>query len=591
MMSGNPSIRTEFPYDVQKFSQVSIPLLDNVKLAATLWVPNERHKSDLQSAQHGDESKFPAILEFLPYRKADWTSVRDELRLKYFSGFGYVSVRVDIRGTGNSEGIFDDEYSEQEQKDCGEVLDWISRQTWCTGKIVMFGKSWGGFNGLQMAALRPKNLAGVISAYSTDDRYSDDIHYCGGCIAAGEALSWSTQMLVWSACAPHPQYQGGLDVENDKWLIMWKKRLEDLDPLDSIWLKHQTRDNYWRHGSICEDYSQIQCPVLLIGGFSDLYTDPVFRMMSALTSCEKRAIIGPWGHQWSDSAYPGPQIGILQEFVRWMDHYIKGIDNGINHEPVLSIYQLHPNSDELHSVVEERKGEWLHINHVPAYENERDKRNKNALRRTNSIENQTMEQITLFLTSSYLLQSNSPSQPSSTLSFSSSQFTGMVGGNWLGWGTLIHPDHPVDQREDDGRSICFTAAEHLNEDLELFGFPSVRFDVSCDQPNALLCVRLCAIHPTRGASVLIARGILNLTHRDSHENPEPLQIGQVYSINITLSSTCVRIAAGYRLRLAVSTCYWPLVWPSAHPATVTLHFNTEHPPTVILPKLINKWCV
>ncbi|CAF1540933.1 unnamed protein product, partial [Didymodactylos carnosus] len=73
MMSGNPSIRTEFPYDVQKFSQVSIPLLDNVKLAATLWVPNERHKSDLQSAQHGDESKFPAILEFLPYRKADWT--------------------------------------------------------------------------------------------------------------------------------------------------------------------------------------------------------------------------------------------------------------------------------------------------------------------------------------------------------------------------------------------------------------------------------------------------------------------------------------------------------------------------------------
>ncbi|CAF3607308.1 unnamed protein product [Rotaria sp. Silwood1] len=146
----NRRIRSEFPYKVEKLTQVSIAVDDNIQLAATIWMP--RNDND----QSINEEKFPSILEYLPYRKSDWTSTRDEIRLKYLSGFGYVSIRVDIRGTGNSQGVFDDEYSEQELSDGLKILDWIQNQTWSNGKVVIYGKSWGGFNGLQIGFLQPK---------------------------------------------------------------------------------------------------------------------------------------------------------------------------------------------------------------------------------------------------------------------------------------------------------------------------------------------------------------------------------------------------------------------------------------------------
>ncbi|CAF3955493.1 unnamed protein product [Rotaria sordida] len=394
------------------------------------------------------DTKFPAILEYLPYRKADGTSIRDEIRLKYLAGFGYVSVRIDIRGSGNSEGIFDDEYSCQEQADCTEILEWIAEQTWSNGKIVMFGKSWGGFNGLQMAVLQPKYLAGVISAYSTDDRYSDDIHYCGGCIPAGE-----------------------------------------------------------------------------------------------------------------------------------------GIQNGVENEPEMSVYQLHPNSSELHSIVPTRKGEWIHIDHMPSYPIEHDQRNGLAENHDNVLED---EKLKYYLSGSCLksepiLDSASPAK----VSLCSPQQTGTASGNWLGWGFLKHPDHSLDQRIDDGRSLCFDSSPLL-DDLELFGFPSVQLSLSSNQPNALLCVRLCAIEPETCASILVARGILNLTHFNSHEHPEELEINKIYNIDVTLSGVCVRLSAGYRLRLAVSTAYWPFVWPSPQSATVTIHLNRSSPSVLILPRLAHK---
>ncbi|CAF1350537.1 unnamed protein product [Rotaria sordida] len=560
-----PLIRTEFPYAVEKLTQITVPLRDGVKLAGTIWLPKN---ATMESTV---DTKFPAILEYLPYRKADGTSIRDEIRLKYLAGFGYVSVRIDIRGSGNSEGIFDDEYSCQEQADCTEILEWIAEQTWSNGKIVMFGKSWGGFNGLQMAVLQPKYLAGVISAYSTDDRYSDDIHYCGGCIPAGEA------------CPPHPEYQGGIEAKSDLFAV-WKDRLDNLVPLDTYWFKHQTRNSYWRHGSICENYSKIECPVLLIGGFADLYTDPVFRMMHKL-KCQKRAILGPWGHQWPDQAFPGPQIGILQEFVRWLDHFIKGIQNGVENEPEMSVYQLHPNSSELHSIVPTRKGEWIHIDHMPSYPIEHDQRNGLAENHDNVLED---EKLKYYLSGSCLksepiLDSASPAK----VSLCSPQQTGTASGNWLGWGFLKHPDHSLDQRIDDGRSLCFDSSPLL-DDLELFGFPSVQLSLSSNQPNALLCVRLCAIEPETCASILVARGILNLTHFNSHEHPEELEINKIYNIDVTLSGVCVRLSAGYRLRLAVSTAYWPFVWPSPQSATVTIHLNRSSPSVLILPRLAHK---
>ncbi|CAF4835932.1 unnamed protein product [Rotaria sp. Silwood1] len=574
----DPSIRNEYPYIIEKYSSITIELEDNIKLAATIWMPKNRNE-ELRK-----EEKFASILQYLPYRKSDFTSHRDEIRLKYLSGFGYVSIRVDIRGTGNSQGIFDDEYSEQEQSDGLKILKWIEKQEWSNGKVVMYGKSWGGINGLQIGYLQPNNLYGIISAYSTDDRYSDDTHYYGGCLAAQEALAWSTQMLIWLSLPPHPSYQGGID-ENSHLFNIWKERLNNLIPLDSYWIKHENRDEYWRSGSVCEDYSKILCPVLLIGGFADLYTDTVFRLINKL-KCPKRAILGPWGHEWPDIAYPGPQIGFLLEIVQWLDYYIKGIDNDYNKKEIISIYKLNPNIDELHSIVKQRKGKWIHFNYIPFYPNEHLQRNDYF---TNENQQINQKQIKYYLSFGFLTtEPISNNLFPNKISFSSPQQTGISSGNLCGLGYLHHPSNPIDQREDDGRSLCFDSLP-LTDDYELFGFPTVKLNISSSSQVGLICVRLCMIDQNTSSSILIARGVLNLTHYQSHEHPKLLNINQIYNIEVTLSGVCVCLPAGCRLRLALSTSYWPIVWPSSQLATLTIHLNESSPCILTLPCLTDKY--
>ncbi|CAF2635219.1 unnamed protein product [Rotaria sp. Silwood2] len=315
-------------------------------------------------------------------------------------------------------------------------------------QVVIYGKYWGRFNGLQIGFRQPKveqNLSGIISAYSTDDRYNNDIHYHGGCLAAQE-------------------------------------------------------DKYWRHGSISEDYSKILCPVLLIGGFSNLYNSSIFRLINQL-ECPKRAILGPWRHQWPDDDYPGPQIGFLQELVQWFDYYIKN-----------------------------------------------------------------------------------PKK----VSFLSPQETGLSSGNLLGWGIIYSLGHPIDQQEDDGRSLCFESLP-LNQDYELFGFPNVKLNLSSNSKNGLICVRLCMIEENSSSSILISRGILNLTLYASHEHSQQLNVDEIY--NNIIWCVCVCLPSGCRLRLSLSTSYWPIVWPSSQLSTLTIHFNEISPYILTLPCLNDQYSI
>ena len=112
----------------------------------------------------------------------------------------------------------------------------------------MFGISWGGFNGLQVAARRPPALKAVISMCASDDRYSDDVHYVGGCVLGVDMLPWAATMLTLCAQPPDPAAVG------DGWRETWFRRMEETPSYIEAWLGHQRRDDYWRHGSVCEDY-------------------------------------------------------------------------------------------------------------------------------------------------------------------------------------------------------------------------------------------------------------------------------------------------------------------------------------------------
>jgi putative CocE/NonD family hydrolase len=181
----------------------TIPFDPNCKFRWLTAPPGSPNLASLEA----DKRPFP-LLEYIPYRKNDGTAVRDAIRHPYLAGHGYACVRVDIRGSGESDGILYDEYLTQEHEDCLEVMEWIASQPWCDGSLGMFGKSWGGFNSLQVAARRPPQLKALITIGFTDDRYHDDVHYMGGCVLASQMLPWATVMFGLNAQPPDPRWLG-----------------------------------------------------------------------------------------------------------------------------------------------------------------------------------------------------------------------------------------------------------------------------------------------------------------------------------------------------------------------------------------------
>jgi len=472
----------DFPRAVRVIENTWITLSDGTRLAAKIWLPED-----------AEDDPVPGVLEFLPYRKRDGTAVRDQLLYPYLAGHGYAGVRVDLRGHGDSEGLPEDEYTPQEQADGAEVIAWIAEQPWCTGAVGMHGISWGGFNSLQVAALRPPALRAIITLCSTDDRYSDDVHYKGGLVLGLDMLHWATYMLLANAEPPDPEMVGA-----DRWRDLWLSRIDASQPLAEIWLEHQRRDAYWKQGSVIEDHSAITAAVYAVGGWQDGYTNAVPRLLEGL-SCPRKGLIGPWGHAWPQNATPLPAIGFLQESLRWWDHWLKGIDNGIMQEPMLRAWVQ--DSVRPATTHHERPGRFVSADAWPPPASVRD----------------------LHMGDRVLLDEPGPEAEFKILG---RQTCGLDGGAWCGEGETA--DDPDDQRAEDGMSLTFDSAP-LERDLHVLGFPQVRLTLSSDRPLALVCVRLCEVFPD-GASKLVTRQILNLCHRESNEHPSPLAQSQVEAV-------------------------------------------------------------
>lgn len=510
-------IRRDFPRSVREIEHTWITLADGCRLAARIWLPED-----------AEADPVPAVLEFLPYRKNDGTAVRDAARQPYLAGHGYAAVRVDMRGTGESDGIIEDEYTTQELDDAVEVLAWLAVQPWCTGELGMWGISWGGFNALQVAARRPPGLRAIMTLCSTDDRYADDVHYRGGCVLASDMLHWASSMQTWNARPPDPRLLG------DSWREVWLDRLERTPPFIEPWLAHQRRDGYWKHGSVCEDYEAIECAVYAVGGFADGYTNAVPRLLAGLSS-PRKGLVGPWAHAFPDDALPGPSVGFLQECVRWWDHWLKGVDTGIMDEPMFRVWMQESVGPK--PVYDVRPGRWVAEPEWPP---------AGAGARTWELPRGEPREIRAV------------------------QSCGTEAGVWCSDGQAA--DLPSDQRPDDALSLCFDLPPQA-EALELLGSPEVSLALAADRANALVAVRLCDLAPD-GTSALVSRGLLNLTHRESHEKPAPLEPGRRYDVRVPLDFCAHSLPAGHSLRLAVSPAYWPWAWPSPEPVTLTLFGGT-----------------
>ncbi len=515
------------PQEIEEIEDMGIVMPDGCRLSTRAWRPKDAAGAPV-----------PAILEYLPYRKRDGTCARDALTHPYLASHGYACLRVDSRGNGDSEGVMADEYTPQELADAVEVIKWIAAQDWCSGDVGMMGISWGGFNALQVAALQPPALKAIITLCSTVDRFADDIHYKGGCLL-NENLGWAGTMLSYSSRPPDPALVG------EGWREMWMQRLRAEPHLAEIWLSHQHRDDYWKHGSVCEDYAAIKAAVLAVGGWGDAYKNAVQALVENVEAPVK-GIVGPWIHKYPHFAMPEPRIGFLQEALRWWDRWLKGVETGVEDDPDLRLFVIE--SEAPKPDYERRAGRWIAQDFRQA------------------------PQRIFHLSGDRLRDQPGPVDAL----VDSPADTGMAAGEycaiWLG------RELPGDQRRDDALSVCFDSAA-LDQPIDLAGAPEVALTIESNAPVGQIAVRLNDVRPD-GKVARITYGMLNLTHRDNAEHPEAMPVAESVTVRLRLDQIAYRIPEGHKLRLSISNAYWPLIWPAPQAATLRLTAGTLALPLV-----------
>jgi predicted acyl esterase len=491
---------------------------DGVRLSATLFKPIARQVDE----------KFPVLFEFLPYRKDDSFYLRDYPLYSYFARRGYVAVKVDIRGTGSSEGLVPPrEYSEIEMEDAVACIRQLAQAAWSNGNVGMWGISWGGFNAIQVAMRCPPELKAILAMDATDDLYHDDIHFIDGAFHID-------------------QYE--LSIDTDLGLPRWPDYIFDdayfknrfnAYPWFLTYINQQKDGEFWRRNSLRWNYPAIQIPVYLIGGLLDGYRDSIPRILENM-DVPMKAVIGPWPHAWPDNGVPGPNYEWRHEAVRWWDYWLKGKDTGIMEEPRFAVYVRDSHLPDVH--MQTTPGHWR-------YE-------EWPIQRT--------EWMTLYPDKNHLMRLSPGESLVDRLRYVPS--SGIAALYW--WG-----DPTGDMRKEDAESLVYDS-EKLGDSVEIIGFPLVRLRVSSDAKLAHWIVRLEDVHPD-GSVSLVTGGLLNGAQRNSRLFPEYLTPGEVYELEFPLHFTTWTFRPGHRIRLAVSNALFPMIWPTPYPMTTQLFMGRD----------------
>jgi len=512
-----------------------ITLKDGTRLAARMWLPEGAHTSPV-----------PVVWEYLPYRKRDSERQRDTGFAEAFAPYGFAFVRVDIRGSGDSDGVLLGEYLQQEQDDAVEVIAWLARQPWSNGSVGMRGISWGGFSSLQAAALAPAALKAIIPQCASDNRYTDDAHYVGGALTL-DNYDWGAEFKTVLVGPPDPAIVGA------RWREMWLERLKATPPILAEWLSHQHYDAFWQHGSVAVNYSNIKCPVYAVDGQIDSYRDFLPRLLANL-QVPRKGLMGPWGHKYPQIADAGPGLDWVTEEVRWWSQWLLGVDTGIMKEPMLRVFMEEQTAAEVWP--RDVPGRWVTEKSWPGSH---------------------IQPTTLFLNPDGL--SDQPGAAATRIC-RSDETLGLTKREWFPWNLNI--DLPPDQTPDDKRSLTFDSVP-LTRDTEILGRPTATIRVSSNEPVAKLVVRINEVTPD-GKSWSVSYGVLNLTHRDGHEAPNPLQPGHHYDVEVPCYFTAHRFKKGNRIRVALSESLWPMLWPSPRPVTLEITTGASRLSLPVRPK-------
>ncbi len=547
--ASDPRPASEPVHAVETVWDARIRVRDGIELSANLWLPQPIP---------GGPTRVPAVLEMIPYGKDNWRRNADVSRGEYLAARGFALCRVDVRGTGSSGGIALDEYTAAETLDGYDAVEWLATQPWCTGSVGMWGISYGGFTSIQVAKLRPPHLRAIVPIQATDDRYLTDVHYIGGCVTASELSQYAVSQVAMNAMPPDRAFHG------EGWREAWLDRLGATPPWLIEWLRQQHDGPYWRQGSLAPEYDEIEAAILIVGGWMDSYVDAAFRMQAACTA-PTRTIVGNWVHGLPSSATPGPNIDELHEIVRFFDHWLKGSANGADLEPAIVWFEREYAIPE--PFPESLPGRWRAADAFPHP----------------AVENRTWRFAGGKLPLVGRLVPGQGAGVGAGEGVDRYVHRPTVGTRAsLSWGAGGPPNGlPRDLRPDESLGPTYTS-EPLLDPVEILGVPEVVLHLAVSAPIATAVVRLTDVAPD-GTSAQVSAGILNLTHRHSHDRPEPLEPGRVEAVRVLLRPAGYRFLPGHRIRVSVASSAWPVVWPSPYAAQFELHRGPAAPSQLALP--------
>ncbi|MCX5661129.1 MAG: CocE/NonD family hydrolase [Planctomycetota bacterium] len=520
MTASSPAVRSE---------TLHVPMCDGALLSVHVHRP-------------ADPGRYPVVMGYTPYNKGRLGGPPPIV------AHGYVSVLFDVRGTGNSGGSTDSVYCDAERQDGYDMVEWCAAQPWSNGNVGMWGISYGAVVALQIAAAAPPSLKAIIARSGSDDPYTEWTN-TGYAPRPYIWMNYASIMSAFNFSPPDPEELG------DRWESTWRERLEKNVPWGVPFMRQMNDGPFWRDRSLRDKYDRVKCAVYVVDGWADWYVTPLMRIFSKL-SVPKKALMGPWGHQWPDGALPGPRLDFEREAVRWFDQWLKGIDTGVMKSAPVTLF-----------VREYSKPEHILVEDHGRFRGERDWPIPRAAA------------TSMHFAAGGKLASAPPSDPGHDLVTYDPRVgaaTGMHGGgpysiNWV---------MPLDQRHDEIDSLVYTS-DPLDDDTEVIGQPRAELHVSSTAPGAMVMVKLCDVAPD-GTSALVTKGYLNLAYRDA-KNPAPLEPGKVHAVAIDLLACAYRFVRGHRIRMMIAGGDLLNIWPSPHAATHAIHRGPAHPSHVVLP--------
>lgn len=548
---------------IRVYSHVAIPMRDGVKLYADVYRPVK-------------EGKYPVLVIRTPYGVQREGTHQGCIR---FAEQGYVVVNNDVRGRYESEGEWDP--FRHEAQDGYDVIEWAAKQSWSNGKVATQGGSYLGHVQWAAASQNPPHLVTSVPMVASTSIYKNWA-YLGGAFRLSFNYGWGVVRMPFRIMYPQAWHTDKYIPEEWRYENVLKHvPLMDGDLQSSNsevkhyrdWIRHQSYDSYWKQISDEERFSNVKVPVHTTGGWFDIFLQGTINGFTGMRKeggtdkarRESKMIVGAWGHGPSQKFGardfgPDGNRDLFERQIRWYDHYLKGVDNGIDREPPVEIFFMGANK-------------WLQAKDWPLP----------GTRYTD-----------FYLGAKRSLSTQKPaSAGSDQYTYDPNNPVPTLGGNnCCGTPTIAGPQ---DQRALELRiDVVSYTSDELKSALAIAGPVKMKLWATTDGKDTDWMVKLVDVQPD-GTAFNIAEGILRARFRNGLDRMELLTPGQAYEYEVDLVGTANVFLPGHRVRVDITSSNFPQfdrnpntgadLGTSAEmrKAQQTIHFSPQRPSHIILP--------